>query len=68
VAFPVLDPELKTRVVAEGLRPYLGDTRDAWELGEDGCYLRGKPRGRAQARSAQQELLDNLAESRNLKR
>jgi len=63
VAFPVLDPELKARVIAEGLKPYLTDTRDAWELGEDGCYQRGRPRGRA--RSAQQELLDLLAERKS---
>src|SRR6266566_6866304 len=50
VAFPILDPELKARVIAEGLKPYLTDTRDAWELGEDGCYQRAKPRGRAQPR------------------
>jgi polyphosphate kinase len=65
VAFPVLDPELKERVIAEGLKPYLTDTRDAWELGEDGSYRRAKPRGRAQSRSAQQELLDLLAESKS---
>jgi polyphosphate kinase len=64
VAFPVLDPELKERVITEGLKPYLTDTRDAWELGEDGSYRRAKPRGRAQSRSAQQELLDLLAESK----
>jgi polyphosphate kinase len=68
VAFPILDPELKARVIAEGLKPYLTDTRDAWELGEDGCYQRAKPRGRAQPRSAQQELLDLLAESERPKR
>ena len=64
VAFPVLDPDLKARVIAEGLRPYLADTCDAWELGEDGGYQRVKPRGRAQPASAQQELLDRLAESK----
>jgi polyphosphate kinase len=62
VAFPILEPDLKARVIAEGLKPYLADTRDAWELGEDGSYQRAKPRGRA--RSAQQELLGLLAESK----
>jgi len=62
VAFPVIDPDLKARVIAEGLKPYLADTRDAWELGEDGSYQRVKPKGRAQPMSAQQELLDRLAE------
>jgi polyphosphate kinase len=68
IAFPVLDPDLKARVIAEGLKPYLADTRDAWELGEDGSYQRAKPRGRAQSRSAQQELLDLLAERRSPER
>jgi polyphosphate kinase len=68
VAFPVLDPDLKTRVIAEGLKPYLADTRDAWELGEDGGYQRVKPRGRAQPTSAQQELLDRLADTKGRQR
>ena len=42
VAFPVLDPELKARVIAEGLKPYLADNRDAWELAGDGTYERPK--------------------------
>jgi polyphosphate kinase len=63
VAFPVLDPELKARVIEEGLKPYLADTRDAWDLGEDGVYQRVKPRGRAQPHAAQQELLDRLTKS-----
>jgi polyphosphate kinase len=29
VAFPVLDPKLKRRVIDEGLRPYLEDTAEA---------------------------------------
>jgi polyphosphate kinase len=62
VSFPVLDPELKARVVAEGLTPYLGDSRDAWELSEDGSYTRAKPRPRAQAPAAQEELLARLAD------
>ena len=68
VSFPILDPDLKARVIAEGLKPYLADTHDAWELGEDGCYQRAKPRGRAQTRSAQQELLEQLAESKGQER
>src|SRR5438105_8475833 len=32
VAFPILDPGLKARVIDEGLKPYLADTQDAWEL------------------------------------
>ena len=62
VAFPVLDPELKARVIAEGLDPYLADIRDAWELAEDGSYARPKARARGQPASAQAELLERLAE------
>jgi len=68
VAFPVLDAELKARVIAEGLKPYVADNLDAWDLAEDGCYYRSKPRGRAQVRSAQQELLENLTECKSLNR
>jgi polyphosphate kinase len=66
VAFPVLDPELKARVVAEGLTPYLGDSRDAWELSEDASYTRTKPKPRTQASSAQEELLGRNADKTKL--
>jgi len=66
VAFPVLDPELKARVVAEGLTPYLGDSRDAWELSDDGNYARAKPKSRAQGSPAQEELLTRLADKTKL--
>jgi polyphosphate kinase len=60
VAFPVLDPELKARVISEGLKPYLADNRDAWELAEDASYTRAKPKGRGVA--AQEELIARLAD------
>jgi len=60
VAFPVLDPALKGRVIDEGLKPYLGDSRDAWELDADASYARAKPRPRAQPSSAQVELLERM--------
>ena len=62
VAFPVLDPALKGRVIDEGLKPYLGDSRDAWELDADASYARAKPRPRAQPSSAQGELLERMAD------
>jgi polyphosphate kinase len=62
VAFPVLDPALKARVIEEGLKPYLGDSRDAWELDADATYARAKPRPRAQPSSAQAELLERMAD------
>ena len=60
VAFPVLDPELKRRVIDEGLDVYLSDNCDAWELGADGQWTKRKPRGRERAVSAQNELLKRM--------
>jgi polyphosphate kinase len=62
IAFPVLDRELKGRVVDEGLIPYLADESDAWELGSDGSYRRLKAKTRGQGQSAQAELLRRLAQ------
>jgi polyphosphate kinase len=61
VAWPVLDPKLKQRVLNEGLKPYLEDTAEAWVLGPDGEYQ--APKAGAGARSAQQRLLSVLTES-----
>jgi polyphosphate kinase len=61
VAWPVRDPKLARRVIDEGLKPYLQDTRDAWALTADGSYR--APRGGAGAVAAQQQLLDKLAAS-----
>ncbi len=60
VAWPVLEPKLARRVIDEGLKPYLEDTRDAWTLTASGEYR--PPRGGANAVSAQQQLLGKLAE------
>jgi polyphosphate kinase len=55
VAFPVLDPKLKRRVIEEGLRPYLEDTAEAWTLLASGEYA--PPRQVAHGQSAQRKLL-----------
>jgi polyphosphate kinase len=60
VAFPVLDPTLKKRVIGEGLNPYLKDNVNAWELDADGRYHRRKPRGKQLPFSAQQYLANML--------
>jgi polyphosphate kinase len=39
VAWPVLEPALRQRVIDECLVPYLHDRRDAWDLQADGSYL-----------------------------
>ncbi|HTS21676.1 MAG TPA: polyphosphate kinase 1 [Casimicrobiaceae bacterium] len=60
VAFPILDPALKARVIDEGIKPYLADSQDAWELGADGTYA--KPKAKGKTTSAQLELLDRMAD------
>jgi polyphosphate kinase len=60
VAFPIRDPELRQRVIDEGLNAYLADSRDAWALAPGGAWERVKPRGRTQPRSAQAELLARM--------
>lgn len=60
IAFPVLDEELKKRVIQEGLQPYLRDNQNAWELNASGDYQRRKPRTGQQPFSAQQHLMNTL--------
>jgi polyphosphate kinase len=60
LCFPVLDKKLKQRVINEGLKPYLKDNRQAWDMSADGHYARKNPRG-ALPRSAQMMLLGELA-------
>lgn len=60
VCFPILDAELKQRVLAEGLLSYLEDNAQAWLMGEDGQYTCRVP-GRAKPVIAQEQLLDLLA-------
>jgi polyphosphate kinase len=60
VAFPVLDRNLKRRILAEGLNPYLKDNSNAWELDPDGHYSRRKARGKQKAFSAQGHLMETL--------
>ena len=60
IAWPVLDPVLKARVIDEGLRPYMHDTAYAWVLGSSGNYR--APRNPAAGFSAQAALLEALAQ------
>jgi polyphosphate kinase len=60
VAFPVRDPELARRVVAEGLDIYLQDTEGAWELGADGEWSKLRGDQDHPQRCAQAELLAML--------
>jgi len=60
VCFPVLDPKLRKRVISEGLKPYLEDNTQAWEMDQDGQYRLKSP-GRAKPQAAQETLLEALA-------
>ncbi|HEX7465860.1 MAG TPA: polyphosphate kinase 1, partial [Usitatibacter sp.] len=60
LSFPVIDPKLKRRVIREGLKPYLDDNTQAWEMDANGQYKRRTPR-RAKPHSAQLRLLAELA-------
>lgn len=59
VAWPVLDPRLRQRVIDEALQPYLHDTQDAWQLGPDGRSVRI---GGNDGVSAQQALMRRYSE------
>jgi polyphosphate kinase len=63
VGFPLLDRKLKKRVIDEGLKVYLRDNSQAWEMDLDGQYQRKKAR-RGVAHCAQRELLEHLAGAR----
>ncbi|MCE1186265.1 MAG: polyphosphate kinase 1, partial [Rhodocyclales bacterium] len=58
IAFPILDPKVHRRVIKEGLRPYLGDNCQAWELDAENRYKRKSPR--LTRRAAQEILLQDL--------
>ncbi len=56
VAYPVLDPALKKRVITEGLKYYLKDNTNSWELLPNGTYRRRKQRTKQTPFGAQQYL------------
>jgi len=57
--FPILDPNLRNRVIEEGLNTYLLDNTQAWLLQADGQWLRADA-GDEPAHIAQQVLLEKL--------
>ena len=59
--FPVLNAKLKKRVINEGLKPYLRDNVQAWEMDAQGVFTRCTPR-RAKAYAAQTALLALLGQ------
>ena len=61
VCFPIMDEELRSRVLAEALELPLSDNQQAWELGADGSYVRLEA-GRKQPLRSQTALLDHHGE------
>jgi polyphosphate kinase len=62
VCFPVLDKKLKKRVLDEGLKIYMLDNTQAWDMDGDGGYKR-KLAPRSTPRCAQLELLELLGDA-----
>jgi polyphosphate kinase len=60
VAFPILEKNLKKRVMSEGLEPYLKDNVNGWLLNSNGEYNRKKIRGKQTAFCAQLHLMQLL--------
>ena len=58
VAYPVLDPALKKRVITEGLKYYLRDNTNSWELQPNGTYRKRKLRKKQISFGAQQYLAE----------
>lgn len=62
LAFPILDPKLKKRIINEGLKFYLADNQQGWEMNGAGAYQRRRS-ARAKPHSAQSELMLTLGDS-----
>ena len=59
LAFPILDPKLKKRVITEGLKFYLADNQQGWEMSSQGAYQRRRS-SRSKPHNAQGELMVTL--------
>ncbi|MBS1131767.1 MAG: Polyphosphate kinase, partial [Proteobacteria bacterium] len=62
LAFPILDPKLKKRVINEGLKFYLADNQQGWEMNGQGVYQRRRST-RSTPHNAQGELMVNVGNS-----
>ena len=62
LAFPILDSKLKKRVINEGLKFYLADNQQAWDMNGGGIYQR-RNSSRAKPHSAQAELMSTLGKN-----
>jgi len=62
LAFPILDPKLKKRVITEGLKFYLADNQQGWEMNSQGVYQRRRST-RSKPHNAQGELMVTVGNS-----
>ncbi|HJV93899.1 MAG TPA: polyphosphate kinase 1 [Azonexus sp.] len=62
LAFPILDPKLKKRVITEGLKCYLADNQQCWDMSTQGAFHRRRA-ARAKQHNAQGELMAMLGGS-----
>ncbi|ANM30191.1 polyphosphate kinase [Acidobacteria bacterium Mor1] len=60
-AFPIEHPELRQRVIEEGLEAYVRDSCNAWVMQPDGDYMKVSS-GDEKPFNAQRHLLESLAE------
>jgi polyphosphate kinase len=60
--FPIEEKRLVSRLIADGLEPYLEDNVQAWMLSADGKYKRARP-GKEVALAAQETLLERLCDA-----
>jgi polyphosphate kinase len=56
LGFPILDPKLKRRVITEGLKFYLADNQQGWDMNSHGVYQRRRS-SRSKPHNAQGELM-----------
>jgi len=59
VCFPVLDPDIRARVIREGLKVHLAAADNAWEMQSDGSFQR-KRGARGKSHQSQVQLLGEL--------
>lgn len=63
VAVPILDPDLRARVLEETLQLYLEDDCNAWAMQADGTYISLRSEIEANCKSAQNRLLEHYNRS-----
>ena len=63
VCFPIESKKLRKRILDESLLTYLRDNKNAWELQPDGQYRRVQPAEGEEPFSAQEHLMNALADA-----